>query len=374
MTQESARCLKTPITYEELHNHLFDAAQVALFDWKALPHDLNTRLRATMDIALLFCCSLSCDVSVQCRDRTMVLWLEFENWCDSLGIVNVVNPYLQFGPETSKIMLQCGYGTSLDFEEICKTYYITVADVPNSVEQKQQPFVRVPKTIILPQLHDSLLIKLKSVLKKLYVNVIRQELAAAYRDQRIKCKIPLNTSLSSNDMSKLLVCEDNWEDASLFLLLSSSDQTLSALLVSWPFTSEFPETHLRKINFYQTLLRSQFPLLDPMRAFYVACDAHVDYAHAFLTNWATENWQYFCATLHVTSCAMLQILLEHFTQEEDRSFIHLIAQRLSIDSVHFKDMARMLLRSAHAAPLTCDFANIDTLDRQTVHHLLQIAF
>lgn len=363
----TAASLETPIVYNDLLDYLFDTAAVSFSDWQARPFDLHLQIRATTDMGLLYGCSLSQDSPTEHKNQTLRIWVEFEQWCESIS--KQANPYFQPNQTSEeKLLLKCGDTTCMQFSEICSTYHITPLKMFTSTTQ-HPPCV---EHIVLPALPTTLHIKLKAVLKTMYVDAVRTLIASAYNQECIACKIPLDSLLSVTNLRSILQKNENWEDASLFLLLSSNDLTLSVLLEAWPFASEFPEVHLRKVNHYQTLLRTQFLLSHPMRAFRAACVAHDDFADAFLTFWAIPNWQFFCATLQVTDSRMLNTLLKHFAK--DHEFVRLLSQRLMKDASDFKNMACILLRSTHSAPLTCDFASIAALDVSTLNHLLQLAY
>ena len=364
----------TPFAYEYVLDCLMSEVRLAMEDAHMAPANMapaNTDAFATYTIKMMLVsyCAMSMDDLAPERDLEIhALYDLYQSFARSRGSDPFIGAYLTKDTYTTAVQLECGGDqTCLELDTICETYQIMRQDavVPNATTTPSRV-----RQISLPPTSGIVRMRLKQYLRSMYAAHVRYVLATAFQQNLVRCKIPLCQPNDVPHMRETLAQDDSWEDASLYLILSSDDTLLTTLLKAWPFASEYMEHHIRKLNHFRTLLRTNNPILDLNGVISELSKTNHDYLSIFFNDWGRLHMKQLRATLYMTNIHVLQAF--HEVCGDDADAVEFSLSRMSPDNREFKDMLRFLITLPKNRLTRCDMDMVRVMNNHDLYRLVTL--
>lgn len=368
-------CIRTPFSFRQVMITMHDRAQIAFADICAPHDDMHVRARGMTDVKVLFYSSMCCAFGRQCADlvdSTLTLWHNYEQWCVKHGVSFDIDAHLSTRQDMD-VLLECGDDECLQFEAICKTYHLnpTLLKPVDVISEQPSAMKQVERIVLLP-MHNSIHARFVAILQMMYLDRVRTVICTALQQGTLCCKLPLTRSIQGD---LRLAENDNWEDAALFLMLSSDDGTLAHLLKQWPMTNgdntECPELDARKLLHFRALLQTGFPITDVDGVVYALHQNHA-YLNLFYKLWVMQHMQDFLLAVKIHSLSQLSAM-HRVMNLTNNVFVRFAIQRLDVKCAEFKPMLVWLWQLPNTGLGPIDMQIMFALDAHTVYTLLTLA-
>lgn len=361
-----AICMKTPFSYVTIMDVLYNNAQDAFEDARVRPHDMHARMRTINATLVLLYTTMTCEFLTQCAHLIPLvsqLEQEFIKWCSESKIEFDLANHMISGEKQGAIVLECGENECLQFGVICNRYHF-VPLMPFESDCKSH---ETPHSVTLPWLDGAVRATLKSSLQSMYTDHIQRCVHLAIQKGALRCRIPCML-FDWLTLGLMLAQDNNWEDAVLFLWMSSDQNTLSMLLKLWPCESKSSEIHERKLLNMRWLLETPFPITDIDGVVHAL---HNDYLAIFYRVWACKHMPDFLLTVRIHSLDQLRELYD-IMELQNHVFVRFAIPRLLQTTTDFKDMILFLWQLPDKKLKTADLQTMLALDPNTVQNLLTI--